>query len=72
MTAAQINSALATRRVVRIAYSRDTDRYRVDVVLGANIQYTIAIGLADEVTAEAFATNAAQAFGLDVTRLDVA
>ena len=70
MTAAQINSALATRRTVRITYSRASDDYRVDVRQGDRIALIVATGITSERNAEGRAQCAARRFDLDVTRLD--
>lgn len=71
MTAAQINSALATRQTVRVQYCRTTDTHRVDVVIGDAIQYTILIGCTNPDRAEHYAANAAAILDLDITRVDV-
>jgi hypothetical protein len=72
MNAADVTSALATRKTVRITYSRNLDTYRVDIVRGDDILETIREGVLAEDLAELYATTAARyRDGLDITRLDV-
>lgn len=69
MTAAQITSVLATRKTVRIAYSRATMIYSVDVVLGDAVLDHLTL-TTNEDLAEGYARSASHLLGLDVTRLD--
>lgn len=71
MLASQITSALATRRTVRVTYHRSTETSDVDVVLGEQVEFTIARGITDESRADRLGSDAAHLFDLDVSRLDV-
>lgn len=71
MTPTQVTSALATRRTVRIAYHRAADTHDVDVVLGEQVDCTIARGITSEHRAEQLATDAGRLFDLDTTRIDL-
>jgi hypothetical protein len=71
MKPADVRSALATRRTVRITYVRSSDSYRVDVVSGDTVIDYLLGDLVTEELAEVFAGATAHALGLDITRLDV-
>jgi hypothetical protein len=75
MTAAEVNSALANRRSVQIAYSRSDRVHRIAVVVGSDVELALANVEGDTESsselAEVVATHAARHFGLDVTRVDV-
>jgi hypothetical protein len=70
MTAAEVTSALSTRKAVRVTFSRKTLLHRVDLMVGDTVTDTIVI-TANEDLAEGYAQSAARILGLDVTRLDV-
>ena len=70
MTAAEITSALATRKTVRITYFRKSMLHRVDIVLGDAVIDNL-VTTANEDLAEGYARSAARVLGLDITREDV-
>lgn len=71
MKAAEVASALGTRKTVRITYQRSTETYRVDLCLGRTVLSALDDEITDEGKAETRAAFAALLFGHDTTRLDV-
>lgn len=73
MNAQQVQSALAARKTVRITYSRTTDQFRVDIVLGDEIlDGELGWGPGDEEGfAEEWAAVFARMYDLPITRVDV-
>jgi hypothetical protein len=72
MKPADVTSALATRRTVRITYVRSTDSYSVDVTNGDDVDYE-RLGWAgvSEARAEEWAAIFARIYRLDISRVDV-
>lgn len=72
MKPADVTSALATRKTVRVTYVRSTDSYSVDVVTGDDVDYE-RLGWAgvSEDRAEEWATIFARIYRLDISRVDV-
>lgn len=71
MTTAEVTSALAGRKTVRVTYSRSAENYRVDLRLGEKIIIIIATGIDTEKRAEGRAAIAAALHEVDITRRDV-
>jgi hypothetical protein len=71
MSPAQVASALATRKTVRITYHRGSDTHSVEVVLGGTVLDTIRTGVIIEDLAEHYAADVAFGLGLPIARVDV-
>jgi hypothetical protein len=71
MKPADVTSVLATRRTVRITYSRATELHTVAVVQGDEVLETIREGVIIPELAERYAATAAATRGLDIASLDV-
>jgi hypothetical protein len=71
MTAVDVASALATRRTIRITYSRGLDAHRVEIAIGDLAESFVAQVRGDEgELAECIANAIATDCNLDVTRVD--
>lgn len=70
MKPADVTSALATRKTVRVTFSRKTLLHRVDLMVGDDVTDTVVI-TSNEDLAEGYAQCAARILGLDIARLDV-